>query len=44
MWVLIIALCQLTLEVPGRVTKIFQTENGQKVEKFERIYRGNYRY
>ena len=29
---------------PGRVTKILQAENGQKVDEFEPIYLGNYRY
>ena len=33
-----IALCKPSLGLPGRVTKILQTKNGQKVDVFERIY------
>ena len=30
-------LCKQSLEAPGHVTKILQTENGQKVDEFETI-------
>ena len=33
-----------SLGAPGHVIKILQAENGQKVDKFEPIYLGNYRY
>ena len=38
------ALCKSSLGAPGYVTKIVQAENGQKVDEFELIYLGNYRY
>ena len=41
---LINALCKPSLGAPGHVTKILQAENGQKVDEFETIYLGNYRY
>ena len=44
MWVLMNALCKLSLGVHGHVTKTLQTEVGQKVGEFEPIYLGNYRY
>ena len=44
MWVLIIALCKPRLEAPGHVIKISRDKNGQKVDEFESIYLGNYRY
>ena len=44
MWVLINALCKPSLGAPGHVTKILQAKGGQKVDDFEPIYLGNYRY
>ena len=44
MWALIKASCKPSLKAPGYVTKILQAENGQKVDEFEPIYLGNYRY
>ena len=44
MCVLINALCKPSLGVPGHVTKILQAKSGQKVDNFEPIYLGNYRY
>ena len=44
MWVLINALCKPSLRAPGHVTKMLHAENGQKVDEFELIYLGNYRY
>ena len=38
------ALCKPCLGAPGHVTKILQAESQQKVEDFEPIYLGNYRY
>ena len=38
------ALHKPSLVAPGHVTKILQAENGQKVDEFEPIYLGNYRY
>ena len=43
-WVLVNALCKPSLGTPGHVTKILETENGQKVDKFEPIYFGNYQH
>ena len=34
----------LSLGAPGYVTKILLAESGQKVDNFEPIYLGNYRY
>ena len=44
MWVLINALCKRSLGTYGLLIKILQAENGQKVDEFEPIYFGNYRY
>ena len=44
MWVLINALCKRSLGTYGSLIKILQAENGQKVDEFEPIYFGNYRY
>ena len=41
---LMIGLCKPSLGEPGHVTKILQTENGQKIDDFELIYLDNYRY
>ena len=43
MGVLMNALRKPSLGASGHVTKILQTENGQKVVEFEPIYLGNYR-
>ena len=37
MWVLMNALCKLSLGAPGHVIKILQAKNGQKVNEFESI-------
>ena len=42
MWVLMNGLCKPSLKATGRVTKILQAENGQKVDDFKSIYRGKY--
>ena len=34
---------QTILRAAGHVTKLLQVENGQKIDKFEPIYLGNYR-
>ena len=44
MWVLINALCKRSLGTYSLAIKILQAKNGQKVEQFEPIYFGNYRY
>ena len=44
MSVLMNALCKPNLGVPRRATKILQAENRQKVNDFEAIYLGNYRF
>ena len=44
MCILINALCKLSLGAPGHVTKILQTKSEQKVDEFEPMYLGNYRY
>ena len=44
MWVFMSALCKLSSEAPGYMTKILPAENGQKIDKFEPIYLGNYQY
>ena len=38
------ALSQPSLGAPSHVIIILQTDNGQKVDEFEPIYFGNYRY
>ena len=43
-WVLMIALCKPSLGAPSHVTKILHAKSGQKVDDFEPIYLGNYRY
>ena len=35
---------QTILGAPGNVTKILAAENGQKVDEFEPIYLGKYRF
>ena len=40
MWVVIIALCKLSLGATGHATKILQAENIRKVDEFEPIYLG----
>ena len=46
MWVRVLMsdLCKPSLGMPGHMTKILQAEKGQKVDEFEPIYLGNYRY
>ena len=44
MWASLNALCKPSLRMPGHVTNILQAENEQKVDEFEPIYVGNYRY
>ena len=38
------ALCKPSLGAPSHVTKMLQAENELKVDEFEPIYLGNYRY
>ena len=44
MLMLMNTLCKSSLGAPDYVTKILQAEIGQKVDEFEPIYLGNYRY
>ena len=44
MWVLMNALHKPSLRAPGPVANILTVENGKKIDKFEPIYLGNYRY
>ena len=37
-------LCKPSMVAAGHVTKILQAENGLKVDEFEPIYLGKYRY
>ena len=43
-WVLIKALCELSLGAPGYVIEILLAKNRLKVHEFELIYLGKYRY
>ena len=43
-WVIINGLCKPTLGAPGHMTKMLQAKNGQKVDDFEPIYLGKYRF
>ena len=44
MWVLMNALHKTSLRTLGPVTNILKVKNGQKLDEFEPIYVGNYRY
>ena len=41
---LINGLCKPSLKAPGHVTKMLPAEHGQKVDDFERICLGRYRF
>ena len=43
-WVLINGLCKPSLGAPGNETKMLQAENEQKVDDFDTMNLGNYRY
>ena len=44
MWLFVNASYKPSLGATGHMTKILRAENGQKVDKFEPTYLGNYRY
>ena len=44
MWVIVNGSCKRSLWEPARVTKMLQAENGQKVDDFQPIFIGKYRF
>ena len=44
MWMLINALCKPSSGAPGSVTKMLHTKKGQKLDNFEPVYLGKYRF